>query len=138
MGAELILEGFDEFYDLLNKVSNPQEAENFALNAAAKYYEDKVKTKIPKSKLSKEHAADHMTITKPARDSNGTPYVQCGIDKSNNDEFFYMKFYEYGTTNKNALGVTIPAQHFFENTISEEQANIQNVMQQAVAEKLGL
>lgn len=57
-----------------------------------------------------------LTITTPKKDKNGNRYVKIGIQKSDNSEAFYLKFYEWGTSKQIARPFMRPA---FERKRSE-------------------
>lgn len=137
MSGNIEMYGFEEFGAKLKALENLAESSEKALMSGAEIVKEKVKPKIPKSEISKEHAADHIEISK-VKKSKGVPYVTVGPERGDNGPFFYLKFYEFGTHNPNALGKVIPAKHMFQSTCVEEKAAVKAAMVEVLKKEAGL
>lgn len=137
MSGNIEMYGFDEFGAKLKALENLAASSEKALMAGAEIIKEKVKPKIPKSDISKEHAADHIEISK-VKKAKGVPYVTVGPEKGDNGPFFYLKFYEFGTHNPNALGKVIPAKHMFQSTCVEEKAAVKAAMVEVLKKEAGI
>lgn len=136
MSGKIEMFGWDELGDKIKKLSNIGEATEEALMAGAKIIQDSVKPKIPRSDEKKEHAADHIQISK-VKKVKGVPTVTIGPEKGDNGPYFYLKFYEYGTHNPNALGKVIPAKHMFQSTCVEKKAEVTAAMVEVLKKEAG-
>jgi len=140
VGNSIEISGMDELLKKLEYMVSPSKQNTTiskALKSGAKIIQESVKPKIPRSSLSKEHAADHIEIS-GIKKKDGVSYVTVGADPSDNNEFFYLKFYEFGTSKPNALGLTFPALAMFGRTIAEEKENVKEQMEIVIKEELGL
>jgi HK97 gp10 family phage protein len=94
MDSGIEVDGMDELIKKLQAMDSKADLiVNDALNAGAKIILDNVKPKIPRSKSDKEHAADHIEISK-VKKQDGVPYVLVGPNKGDTSKFFYLKFIE--------------------------------------------
>jgi HK97 gp10 family phage protein len=140
METGITFTGMDELKDKLDyMISASQKASiiSSALKVGGAIIAERVKPKLPRSEENKEHAADHIVVS-VVKKSSGIPYVAVGPDPGDNSKFFYLKFYEFGTKNPNALGKIIPALHMFGKTIIEEATNVKDAMAIVIKEALGL
>ena len=128
MADEFKLEGMEELIVRLQTVED--RAANLmtknALYAGALIFKGSVVSKIRRSKANKDHAADHIEISK-IKKKDGIPYMQIGISKGNNSKFFYLKFFEWGTVKQ-------VAEAPFGRTLAEEKHNIKAAMAKALKE----
>jgi HK97 gp10 family phage protein len=131
MASGIELEGMDGLIEKLQTMDTKADLIiNDALNAGAKIILDGVIPKIPRSNLTKEHAADHIEISK-VKKQDGVPYVLVGPNKGDTSKFFYLKFLEWGT-------VKMAARAPFGRTIAEEKDNVRNAMVKTLKEGLEL
>jgi HK97 gp10 family phage protein len=131
MDSGIEVDGMDELIEKLQAMDSKADLiVNDALNAGAKIILDNVKPKIPRSNLDKEHAADHIEISK-VKKQDGVPYVLVGPNKGDTSKFFYLKFIEWGT-------VKMAARAPFGRTIAEEKDNVRNAMVKTLKEGLEL
>lgn len=79
--------------------------ENEALLAGAEIINKEIVNRAPE-KIGK--AKKHLKISKPKREK-GIKVVKIGVNKSDNSEAFYLKFYEYGTSKQPARPFMRPA-----------------------------
>jgi HK97 gp10 family phage protein len=132
MANEINLNGMEELITRLQTVNGKvaNETTKAALNAGAQIIQKGVSEKIPRSNAEKEHAADHIIISK-LKKKDGISYVQVGPDKGDNSKFFYLKFIEWGT-------VKMAAQAPFGRTLAEEKNNVKSIMVKTLKEGLKL
>jgi HK97 gp10 family phage protein len=131
MASGIELEGMDGLIEKLQTMDTKADLIiNDALNAGAKIILNGVIPKIPRSNLTKEHAADHIQISK-VKKQDGVPYVLVGPNKGDTSKFFYLKFLEWGT-------VKMAARAPFGRTIAEEKDNVRNAMVKTLKEGLEL
>ena len=132
MANEFKLEGMEELIARLqsadDRVANV--VTKIALNAGAQIIKKGVSQKIRRSKADKEHAADHIEISKVMK-KDGIPYVQIGPEKGDHSKFFYLKFLEWGT-------VKMIGEAPFGRTLAEEKNNVKSAMVRALKEGLHL
>ena len=102
-----------------------------ALNAGAVIIQKGVTSKIRRSNESKEHVADHITISKMKKKDN-VSYMEIGLtNKEDSNRFFYLKFIEWGT-------VKMSAQAPFGRTLAEDKEAVHDAMFRTFKEGLGL
>lgn len=137
MSGSIELFGFDEFKEQIEKLQFSNNDIERAIDAGCEIIKSRVKPKIPKSNLSKDHAADHIVISK-LKKKNGVLYKVVGPEKGDNGTYFYLKFYEFGTSNPNALGKVIAPRAMFGSTVAEEKGNVKAAMVEKLKEGLNL
>ena len=119
--AKIELEGMQELIDKVNKLGNSGETiKQNALNKAGAMVKSSMEKKAPRSKKSKKHMADHISVSKIEK-QNGVDFVKIGPDRGDNTEFFYSKFTEWGTSK-------IPAQHWAGKSVAENKKKINDII----------
>ena len=119
--AKIQLEGMAELIDKVNKLGEKsEEVKKTALDKAGELVKDSMKKKAPRSSDIKKHMADNIKVSEINKD-NGVDFVMIGPNKGDNSEFFYSKFTEWGTSK-------IPAQHWAEKSVIENEKEINNVI----------
>ena len=121
--AKIQLEGMAELIDKVNKLGEKsEEVKKTALDKAGELVKDSMKKKAPRSSDIKKHMADNIKVSEINKD-NGVDFVMIGPNKGDNSEFFYSKFTEWGTSK-------IPAQHWAEKSVIENEKEINNVIKE--------
>lgn len=121
--AKISLEGMQELIDKVNKLGEKGETiKKNALNKAGDLVKKSMEEKAPRSKESKKHMADNIDVSKKVKE-DGVDFVSVGPTKDDTSKFFYSKFTEFGTSK-------IPAQHWAEKSLKENQREINNVIRE--------
>ena len=121
--AKISLEGMQELIDKVNKLGDKGETiKKSALSKAGDLVKKSMEEKAPRSKDTKKHMADHIKVSKKEK-ADGIDFVNIGPTKDDASEFFYSKFTEFGTSK-------IPAQHWAEKSLKENQREINNVIRE--------
>ena len=121
--ARINLEGMQELIDKVNKLGDKGEAiKKNALSKAGNMVKESMEEKAPRSRDTKKHMADNIRVSKIER-ADGIDFVNIGPTKDDASEFFYSKFTEYGTSK-------MPAQHWAEKSLKENQKDINNVIKE--------
>ena len=126
----LQFDGLKDLEDAVKKLANDTErleVDKRIVKACGQYAQPVMKGEIPRSKDHSKsgrklkgggssrpthgHAADNVPLS-AVKISGGMPYVEVGWDLSDNSEYFYMKFINWGTTK-------ITPTPFVEKTISK-------------------
>ncbi|MHB1167353.1 MAG: HK97-gp10 family putative phage morphogenesis protein [Carboxydocellales bacterium] len=131
--AEITLTGFDDLIAKLQELGDKADIiENHALKAGGKVLQKAAseKAQAHRSSKSKKHLADNIKIS-GIRRRNGVKYVLVGPDKGDDDEFFYGKFLEWGTSK-------MPAQPFMGPAAAESKNDVVGAMKTVVKAGLGL
>ena len=108
--------GLDELIKKMNQVANNTERleiDKKIVKKCGQYIKPVMQTEIPRSKDNSKsgrklkgggssrpthgHAADNVPVS-GARVKSGSAYVEVGWKLSDNSEYFYMKFINWGTT----------------------------------------
>ena len=119
--AKIQLEGMAELIDKVNKLGEKsEEIKKKALDKAGDLVKDSMEKKAPRSSEVKKHMADNIKVSEINKD-NGVDFVMIGPNKGDNTEFFYSKFTEWGKSK-------IPAQHWAEKSVIENEKEINNVI----------
>ena len=119
--AKIQLEGMAELIDKVNKLGEKsEEIKKKALDKAGELVKDSMEKKVPRSSDVKKHISDNIKVSEINKD-NGVDFVMIGPNKGDNSEFFYSKFTEWGTSK-------IPAQHWAEKSVIENEKEINNVI----------
>lgn len=102
------LDGADELMAALRrKTQNVRRESGAALTAGAEVLRTEVERRCPRDEsarnLSKkyspgQHLADNIIISEVKEDFVGNQYVEVGPTRGDNNDFFYGKFLEFGTT----------------------------------------
>ena len=121
--AKISLEGIQELIDKVNKLGDKGETiKKRTLSKAGDLVKKSMEEKAPRSKDTKKHMADHIKVSKKEK-VDGIDFVNIGPTKDDASEFFYSKFSEFGTSK-------IPAQHWAEKSLKENQREITNVIRE--------
>jgi len=121
--AKISLEGMQELIDKVNKLGDKGETiKKRTLGIAGDLVKKSMEEKAPRSKDTKKHMADHIKVSKKEK-ADGIDFVNIGPTKDDASEFFYSKFTEFGTSK-------IPAQHWAEKSLKENQRDINNVIRE--------
>jgi HK97 gp10 family phage protein len=124
MGASISFEGFDDFLSNLQQLGeNASMVEGKALKAGAAVLQESMKKRAPRSPDTKEHAADHISISK-VKMRDGARYVLVGVERTDNSKWFYLKFHEFGTSKMAARPWAAPAATESEKGILEAMADV--------------
>jgi len=131
MGAELSLTGFDELLsNLQNLGQKAVRVEGAALKAGGAILQAAMQKRAPRSPDAKEHAADHISISK-VKFRDGQRFILVGVERTDNSKWFYLKFFEYGTSKMAARPWAAPA-------ATESESEILDAMAEVVKAGLGL
>ena len=121
--ARIDLEGMQELIDKVNKLGDKGEAiKKNALNKSGDMVKKSMEEKAPRSRDTKKHMADNIRVSKIER-ADGIDFVNIGPTKDDVSEFYYSMFTEYGTSK-------IPAQHWAEKSLMENQREINTVIKE--------
>lgn len=124
MGTEVTMSGFDELQNnLLLLGANASKVEGDALRAGSRVLQEAMQKRAPRSPYAKEHAADHISISK-VKQRDGARYVLVGVERTDNSKWFYLKFFEYGTSKMAARPWAQPAASESERAIVDAMADV--------------
>lgn len=119
--AKIELEGMQELIDKVNKLgSQGERIKKNALDKAGAMVKASMEQKAPRSQKNKKHMADHIQVSEIEKE-NGVDFIKIGPNKGANDEFFYSKFTEWGTSK-------IPAQHWAGKSVAENRKKINETL----------
>lgn len=124
--AGFVLEGADEFLETLNRKLGEasDRVVNNGLKKAGEIIKASMVSKAPKSDSPRQpaegtqnwrtggHAADGIKLSRIVR-KDGEKYLLVGIQRGDNSKYFYLKFFEYGTSKMSARPWAYPA--FYES-----------------------
>lgn len=122
----LKVEGMDELIKKLEKMSNEAESKKIKKDTvmeSAKIVQDEIKKNTPRSKDSKQHAADNIIIRWDEKTEKAII--------SPHKDYFYLQFLEWGTKN-------IPANPFMETSFNNVKNNVRKKMSDEIMKRLGL
>lgn len=110
MGAKLKFEWEKEMMDALQKSSVRDEIIDKALKKAIVPIHDQIvkNLKKHKSKINHPHLQENIPIS-DIRKLGSMHSITAGFEKSNNSNFFYAKFLEWGTSKQSATPFMQPA-----------------------------
>lgn len=121
--ADIELIGMQELIDTVSKLGEKgTRIKEKALSEAGEVVGKSMAEKAPRSDMAKEHMADHIHVS-DVQGNDGVDFVTIGPGKGDNSQFFYAKFTEWGTTK-------IPAQHWAEQSILENNRKIKNIIKE--------
>lgn len=108
--VKMELQGFDELQKNFEALASDAESaavERKIVKRCRDIAAEKMSTKVPKSRDNAKsgkkgyrpsgHAADSVPVS-GIRQQGGHPSATVGWEKADNDQFFYVKFVEWGTT----------------------------------------
>lgn len=102
--------GIDELLAKFEKIgSNIEQKTKQALNDGAEVIKQSAKQKCPRSTQEGQHLADNIIISDVKNGIDRKPYVEIGPQKSDNNDYFYGKFIEFGTVKMKAHPFMEPA-----------------------------
>ena len=139
MAARLDFDGLDAIvHDLgkMNELLNSTMIDDALEEAITPAYETAKKT-APKDKkghhgkYGEGHMADHIPLIL-VRD-NGFRSIEYGWEKSDNSDYYYAKFVEWGTSNEN-----YPKQPFLYKSLSKNKVKCFNIFSERIRKELGL
>jgi HK97 gp10 family phage protein len=97
------LTGINELIEELERRgNNVEQIKTQALMQGAEIIKESMKQKCPRSTQQGQHLADNIIVSDLKEDIPGKPFVEVGPKKSDNNEFFYGKFLEWGTVKMRA------------------------------------
>jgi HK97 gp10 family phage protein len=103
------LTGINELIaELERRGNNVEQTKKRALNEGATLIKNAMKQKCPRSTKQGQHLADNIIVSDVNMDSSGKAFVEVGPKKSDNNEFFYGKFLEWGTVKQKATPFAEP------------------------------
>ncbi|KEF40116.1 phage protein, HK97 gp10 family [Schinkia azotoformans MEV2011] len=117
--------GFLEALEQINTLMNVnQQVSMDALEEAANYFVEKLRSKIPRSKFSKKHLRDALKVVVQK------DMVQVVFD----DWAGYWHLVEHG--HKSVRGKKVKGKHFVRNTFDSESEKISNIMLEKIIRKM--
>jgi HK97 gp10 family phage protein len=127
--AQVELNGMKELLVKLQQLGNEAgQIENQALRSGAEIIRKEASTKVSRSKRSKKHLADNITISN-VRKQEGVKYILIGPTKGDHSPFFYGKFLEWGTSKMSARPFMGPA-------VAEKEKEVVKTMSDVICSKL--
>lgn len=132
MGANLRFSWERETFDALKVSQRKDDIINKSLKKGIVPIHDQIvkNLKTHVSKIKHKHLKDNIPINEITKDG-AKRMITTGFEKSDNSEFFYAKFLEWGTTKQRATPFMQPAYNSKVNKAFE-------IMQKVVKEELGL
>jgi HK97 gp10 family phage protein len=134
----IVLTGMKELLGNLDKIGkNVKAVRAKALMAGAEIIRKEIAVKCPRGSqeevLSKKyspgrHGADNIAIS-PMKTENGIESVDVGPSRGDNNDFFYLKFLEFGT-------VKMSAEPFVEPAIIEKRDEALSAMADVIREAI--
>lgn len=123
------ISGIDELIAEINRIGgNLVDMSKTAISEAAEIIKQEMENTCPRSNSNDSHLADNIGISTAQIDSSGV-FFYIGPKKINNNEFFYAKFLEFGTTK-------IRAHPFIETSFmtkkNEAMAKIEEVLRRSL------
>ena len=139
MATRLDFDGFDSIVNDLNKMSQVLDSSMIddALEEAIQPAYETAKKNAPRNKkghigkYGDGHMADNIPL-KLVRE-NGLRTIEYGWEKSDNSDYFYAKFVEWGTSNNK-----YPKQPFINKSMSKNKNKCFNVFSERIRKELGL
>ena len=139
MATRLDFDGLDAIVNDLNKMSQVLDSSMIddALEEAIQPAYENAKKTAPRNKkghigkYGDGHMADNIPL-KLVRE-NGFRTVEYGWEKSDNSDYFYAKFVEWGTSNNK-----YPKQPFLNKSMSRNKVKCFNVFSERIRKELGL
>lgn len=114
--ASMELEGMDQ---LIKKIADMGKAgimvENAALKKAGEVILEEAKNNVPERTGKLKNGLKVSGV----KSKNGRKYVLVGIQKSDNSEIFYGKFFEFGTSKMKAKPFMAPAYESKKRAVTE-------------------
>jgi HK97 gp10 family phage protein len=130
------LDGMKELLNRLQVLGKKAERiENEALKAGAEILREEISARAPRSSSPRqpkpktqlwrtgEHAADHISIS-GVKKIDGVKSVTVGVQKGDNSHYFYLKFFEWGTSKMSARPFMAPALAAKQNEIIEQMKQV--------------
>jgi len=139
MATRLDFDGLDAIVNDLNKMSQVLDSSMIddALEEAIQPAYETAKKNAPRNKkghigkYGDGHMADNIPL-KLVRE-NGLRTIEYGWEKSDNSDYFYAKFVEWGTSNNK-----YPKQPFINKSMSKNKNKCFNVFSERIRKELGL
>lgn len=139
MATSLDFDGLDAIVNDLNKMSQVLDSSMIddALEEAIQPAYENAKKTAPRNKkghigkYGDGHMADNIPL-KLVRE-NGFRTIEYGWEKSDNSDYFYAKFVEWGTSNNK-----YPKQPFLNKSMSRNKVKCFNVFSERIRKELGL
>ena len=139
MATRLDFDGLDAIVNDLNKMSQVLDSSMIddALEEAIQPAYETAKKNAPRNKkghigkYGDGHMADNISL-KLVRE-NGLRTIEYGWEKSDNSDYFYAKFVEWGTSNNK-----YPKQPFINKSMSKNKNKCFNVFSERIRKELGL
>lgn len=139
MATRLDFDGLDAIVNDLNKMSQVLDSSMIddALEEAIQPAYENAKKTAPRNKkghigkYGDGHMADNIPL-KLVRE-NGFRTIEYGWEKSDNSDYFYAKFVEWGTSNNK-----YPKQPFLNKSMSRNKVKCFNVFSERIRKELGL
>ena len=139
MATRLDFDGLDAIVNDLNKMSQVLDSSMIddALEEAIQPAYETAKKNAPRNKkghigkYGDGHMADNIPL-KLVRE-NGLRTIEYGWEKSDNSDYFYAKFVEWGTSNDK-----YPKQPFINKSMSKNKNKCFNVFSDRIRKELGL
>jgi len=139
MATRLDFDGLDAIVNDLNKMAkvlNSSMIDDALEEAIQPAYETAKKT-APRNKKGHigKYGNGHMADNIPLKlvTENGLKTIEYGWEKSDNSDYFYAKFVEWGTSNNK-----YPKQPFINKSMSKNKNKCFNVFSERVRKELGL
>lgn len=138
--AKITFDGIDEMMKDLKDMAKLLDsgAVDSALNDAIQPAYKRAKAIAPKNKkghigkYGKGHMADNIPLL-PIEKEGKSRYISYGWEKSDNSNYYYAKFVEWGTSNKN-----YPKQPFIYKSMKREKKVCLNIFSEKIREMLKL
>ena len=139
MAARLDFDGLDGIVNDLNKMGEVLDSNMIddALEEAIRPAYETAKKTAPRNKqghigkYGNGHMADNIPL-KLVRE-NGLRTIEYGWEKSDNSDYYYAKFVEWGTSNQN-----YPKKPFLNKSMSKNKTKCFNVFSERIRKELGL
>jgi len=139
MATRLDFDGLDAIVNDLNKMAkvlNSSMIDDALEEAIQPAYETAKKT-APRNKKGHigKYGNGHMADNIPLKlvTENGLKTIEYGWEKSDNSDYFYAKFVEWGTSNNK-----YPKQPFINKSMSKNKNKCFNVFSERIRKELGL
>ena len=98
MKVDIDFSSIDTFQKRLEEMGKKgSKLENQALLAGAEIINKEIVANAPRRKKGSQNSREKLTVSKVKKEK-GIKVVKVGVQKSDNSEAFYLKFYEYGTS----------------------------------------
>lgn len=131
MNADIDFSSIENFQKKLEEMGRKGSSiENKALLAGAEIINKEIVKNAPERKKGSQHSKEKLTISK-VKSEKGIKVVKVGVQKDDNSEAFYLKFYEYGTSKQIARPFMRPA-------FEKKKKEALNKTHEVIKEGLGL